>query len=523
MATRLDEIEKRLWSIADALRANSGLKASEYSEPVLGLIFLRFASERFKKVTGEILAEMPEGYEIGDDDYLARGSLVLPPHAQFDELLTLPEDSNLGKTINDAMSAIEEKNEDLRGAIPKSFTRLSTSNLFELLRALASISFDIEGDVFGKIYEYFLGKFAMAEGQRGGQFFTPTSIVQLIVEILEPFRGRIFDPACGSGGMFVQSARFVRNHQRKPEEEVSLWGQEIMEETVRLCRMNLAVNGLSGTITFTNSLYGEVHEHWGEFDYVMANPPFNLKNVDKAKLQSQEQRYPFGIPNGNKANYLWIQMFYSALKQDEGRAGFVMASSASDASNSEMNIRRKLLQAKSVDVMISISSNFFYTVTLPCTLWFLDKGKRATARENTVLFINAQHIYRQIDRAHREFWPEDIEFLANIVRLYRNEKIETANGSQARIEETFLEGKYTDIPGLCKVATLEEIEAQGWNLNPGRYVDVTENVIEDFDFEEKLTNLNMDLETLNNEAHILEDIVSKNIGEILKVGKNGEK
>lgn len=516
MPANTTDIEKRLWEIADDLRANSGLKASEYSEPVLGLIFLRFADERFKKVTEEILAQKPEGYQIEDDDYLERGALLLPQNARFKELLALPENTNMSKAINDAMTAIEEKNEDINGALPKSYTRLSTSNIFALLRALDTISFDIEGDVFGKIYEYFLGKFAMAEGQRGGQFFTPTSIVKLIVEILEPFEGRIFDPACGSGGMFVQSARFVRNHQRKPENDVSIWGQEIMEETVHLCRMNLAVNGLSGKITPTNSLYGELHELWGQFDFVMANPPFNLKKVDKDKLQHQSIRYPFGLPSIDKGNYLWIQLFYSALKKDQGRAGFVMASSASDAGNSELIIRRKLLQTKSVDIMISISSKFFYTVPLPCTLWFLDKSKSGTHRENTVLFIDARHIYRQVDRAHRDFRPKDIEFIANIVRLYRGEAIETTNGSQARIQETFIEGNYADVPGLCKAATLEQIEAQGWSLNPGRYVGIAEQGIKDFDYKEKLEKLNEELEILNTEAHELEEKISENMAQLLE-------
>jgi type I restriction enzyme M protein len=510
MPTRLDEIEKRLWAIADDLRANSGLKASEYSEPVLGLIFLRFANERFKKVTAEIQAARPAGYEISDDDYLERGALLLPPQVQFDELLALPESTNMGKTINEAMSAIEEKNDDLKGSLPKSFTRLSTSNIFALLKALASISFDIEGDVFGKIYEYFLGEFAMAEGQRGGQFFTPTSIVQLIVEIIEPFQGRIFDPACGSGGMFVQSARFVRNHQHKPEDDISIWGQEIMDETARLCRMNLAVNSLSGKITFTNSLYGELHEFWGQFDFVMANPPFNVSGVDKSKLVGESKRYPLGQPRTDNANYLWIQMFYSALNE-HGRAGFVMANSASDARNSELDIRRQLLQKKAVDVIVSIASNFFYTVTLPCTLWFLDKGKTNTPREDTVLFIDARHIYRQVDRAHRDFRPEDIEFIANIARLYRGEKVETSKGSTTRVQETFPGETYADVPGLCKVATLEEIRAQGWSLNPGRYVGVAEKAFEDFDFKEKLVKLNEELETLNGEAHELEESISKNI------------
>ena len=514
MATKLDEIEKRLWAIADDLRANSGLKASEYSEPVLGLIFLRFASERYKKVTTELLAEKPQGYEITDDDYLERGALVLPQFAQFDELLKLPENTNMGKTINEAMSAIEEKNDDLKGALPKSFTRLSTDNIFALLKALDSISFDIEGDVFGKIYEYFLSKFAMAEGQRGGQFFTPTSIVQLIVEIIEPFQGRIFDPACGSGGMFVQSARFVRNHHHQTD-DISIWGQEIMEETVRLCRMNLAVNGLPGNITFTNSLYGELHKLWGQFDFVMANPPFNVSGVDKTRLAGESMRYPLGLPRTDNANYLWIAMFYSALN-DKGRAGFVMANSASDARNSELDIRHQLLEKHVVDVMVSISSNFFYTVTLPCTLWFFDKGKTGTEREDKVLFIDARNIYRQIDRAHRDFTPEQIEFIANIVRLYRGEEVETNNGSEKLLQETFLENVYADVPGLCKVVTLQEIKVQGWSLNPGRYVGIAERAIDDFDFKEKLEELNEELEMLNAEAHELEERISLNMVSLLE-------
>ena len=468
MATKLDEIKKRLWAIADDLRANSGLRASEYSEPVLGLIFLRFASERFKKVTAEILAEKPEGYEITDEDYLERGALVVPQPAQFDELMKLPENINAGKAINEAMRILEEKNEDLKDALPKSFTRLNNSSIFALFKALADISFDIEDDVFGKIYEYFLSGFALAEGQRGGQFFTPTSLVQLIVEIIEPFQGCIFDPACGTGGMFVQSARFVRNHQRQSD-DISIWGQEIMEETTRVCRMNLAVNGLSGTITSTNSLYGELHELWGQFDFVMANPPFNVNGIDKTKLIGDIRRYPFGTPRTDNANYLWIQMFYSALN-DHGRTGFVMANSASDARSSELDIRRQLLQEKAVDVIVSISPNFFYTVTLPCTLWFLDKGKTNTSRENTVLFIDARNIYRQVDRAHREFSLEDIEFIRNIVRMYRGETIQTFHKSLQRLQEIFPTGKYADVTNLCRVATLEEIEAQGWSLNPGRYV-----------------------------------------------------
>jgi type I restriction enzyme M protein len=377
---------------------------------------------------------------------------------------------------------------------------LKNDTLFALLKTFSQIPIDIEGDVFGKIYEYFLGKFAMSEGQKGGEFFTPTAIVKLIVEIIEPFHGRIFDPACGSGGMFVQSARFVQNHRQNPTAEISIYGQEKTAETVRLCRMNLAVNGLSGDIRQANTYYENVHNCRGRFDFVMANPPCNVDGVDKEKIRD-DPRYPFGLPRGDNANYLWIQEFYSALNE-HGRAGFVMANSASDARSSEQEIRRKLIEAQAVDVMISIGSNFFYTVTLPCTLWFFDKGKCASERGDTVLFIDARHIYQQIDRAHREFTPAQIEFIANIARLYRNEAIETIHGSQSRISETFPNGLYTDVPGLCKVATLTEIEAQGWSLNPGRYVGVAERAADDFDFKDRLETLHEELERLNVEARI---------------------
>ena len=373
---------------------------------------------------------------------------------------------------------------------------------------------DIEGDIFGKIYEYFLGKFAMSEGQKGGEFFTPTSIVKLIVEIIEPFQGRIFDPACGSGGMFVQSARFVQNHQQNPGTDISIYGQEKTAETVRLCRMNLAVHGLSGDIRQANSYYENVHNCRGRFDFVMANPPFNVDGVDKEKIKD-DPRYPFGMPRIDNANYLWIQEFYSALNE-HGHAGFVMANSASDARASELDIRRKLIEAQVVDVMISIGSNFFYTVTLPCTLWFFDKGKHYTERRDKILFIDARHIFTQIDRAHREFTPDQIEFLANIVRLYRGEAIETTNGSEAHMQEVFPDCMYTDVPGLCKVATLQEIEMQGWSINPGRYVGVAERAVDDFDFKVKLEELNEELEVLNAEARELEEQISENVAMLLE-------
>jgi type I restriction enzyme M protein len=338
--------------------------------------------------------------------------------------------------------------------------------------------------------------------------------VKLIVEVMEPYHGRILDPACGSGGMFVQSARFVANHRMNPNKEISVYGQERVAATVRLCRMNLAVHGLSGDIRQANSYYENLHNCRGRFDFVMANPPFNVNGVDRERIKD-DPRYPFGMLRTDNANYLWIQEFFSALN-DQGRAGFIMANSASDARGSEMEIRKRLIEEGVVDVMVSISSNFFYTVTLPCTLWFFDRGKRETDRRDTVLFIDARQIYRQVDRAHRDFKPEHIEFLSNIVRLYRGEDIETELGSQQMIEEHFPDGSYEDVPGLCKIATLEEIEAQGWSLNPGRYVGVVARAADDFVFAERLEELNEELEILNAEAKELEERIGKNVASLLE-------
>jgi type I restriction enzyme M protein len=527
MPTNHTDVEKKLWSSADELRANSKLRSSEYSVPVLGLIFLRFADHKFTLAQQELeSAARTAGSRrgISKADYHARGIVFVPEVARFSYLLNLPEGENIGRAINEAMKAIEAENDELRDVLPKTYNRLENATLVALLKTFSQIQMDLEGDVFGKIYEYFLGKFAMAEGQRGGEFFTPTSIVKLIVEVLEPFKGRIFDPACGSGGMFVQSARFVQNHQRNPSRDISIYGQEKVAETVRLCRMNLAVHGLSGDIRQANSYYENVHNCRGRFDFVMANPPFNVNGVDKEKLEG-DPRYPFGLPRVDNANYLWIQEFYSALNE-RGRAGFVMANSASDARGSELEIRKQLIQDQAVDVMIAIGSNFFYTVTLPCTLWFFDKGKRNTDRKDKVLFIDARHIYRQIDRAHRDFTEEQIEFIANIVRLYRGERIavetsrrDVSTGGAHTLPDwntSFSDGTYADVPGLCRVATIAEIEEQGWSLNPGRYVGVAERASDDFVFLERLEELNEELETLNAEARELEERISENVAKLLE-------
>jgi type I restriction enzyme M protein len=516
----IQEVESRLWKAANQLWANTGLRPSQFSTPVLGLIFLRYAETRFEETTEVLKKEGVKPGKADKYDYQEKGVLFLPPKARLSYLIALPESENLGKALNEGMAAIEAENDELKGVLARTYTTLPNATLIELLRLLAPL--DLDGDAFGQIYEFFLGEFALSEGQKGGVFYTPTSLVKLIVEIIEPYHGRIFDPACGSGGMFVQSANFVRRHQKIATDEITVFGTEKDGETVKLGKMNLAVHGLSGDIREANTYYEDPHKANGRFDFVMANPPFNVSGVDKERL-AKDKRFPLGLPATDNANYLWIQFFYSSLSE-KGRAGFVMANSASDARGTELEIRKRIIEAKAVDVVISVGSNMFYTVTLPCTLWFFDNGKKGTKREDTVLFLDARHIYRQISRSQRKFSAKQIEFLANIIRLYREEKPEFLApdddkypGAEPSFKDSFPKLKYQDIPGLCKVATLKEIEAQGWLLNPGRYVGVTPGVdVSDEDFKEQVEALNEDLETLNLKARELEERISRNLAEILE-------
>jgi type I restriction enzyme M protein len=509
VATDLSELQKRLWEAADQLRANSGLRASEYSTPVLGLIFLRYADLRFAAVHEELEGKRSGRRKIGPADYHARGVLHLPDEARFERVVGLPEGADLGKALNGAMAAIERTNPDLDGVLPRAYAGMPNAVLVELLRLLGRLPDSIEGDGFGLIYEYFLGQFAFAEGQKGGEFFTPTSIVKLIVEVIEPYHGKIYDPACGSGGMFVQSAHFVERHRKDPGAELSIYGQEKTKETVRLAKMNLAVHGLAGDIREANTYYEDLHNAVGKFDFVMANPPFNVNKVDKAKLED-DKRFPFGVPKPDNANYLWIQAFYSALN-NSGRAGFVMANSASDARGSEMQIRRELIEDRCVDVIVSVGTNFFFTVTLPVTLWFLDRGKLGTHRENQVLFIDARNVYRQIDRAHRDWKPEQIEFLANIVRLWRGEEPDFTQGSHESVVEHFPDNKYVDVAGLCASEELATVEASGWSLSPGRYVAPAPFVAH-HDFETRIAELGEEFTALSEEAQRLTMVVRDVLG-----------
>ncbi|MDF3841396.1 class I SAM-dependent DNA methyltransferase [Pseudomonas citronellolis] len=511
------DVEKRLWAVADQLWANTGLRPGEFSVPVLGLIFLRYA-EKMYAAAEEKLGPIGSGgrRKVSKDDYLAEGVIFLPEKARFSYLQTLTEGDVIGLAINEAMKAVEEENVDLKGALPRNYVQLGNKVLLELIKLLGPV--DLSGDAFGKVYEYFLGNFALKEGQKGGVFYTPESIVKLIVEIIEPFHGRIFDPACGSGGMFAQSADFVKRHHKTAMEEISIFGTEKEQVTVNLNKMNLAVHGLSGDVRIANTYYEDPHEavtrDGGRFDFVMANPPFNVSGVDKERLEG-DLRFPFGVPKTDNANYLWIQLFYASLNRN-GRAGFVMANSAGDARGSEQVIRQKLIESGAVDVIVSVGPNFFYTVTLPCTLWFFDRAKERDAeRADKVLFIDARHIYRQIDRAHRDFKPEQIEFLANIVRLYRGEAPELEQGSAELLAERGLSDGYVDVPGLCKVVTREQVEAQGWSLNPGRYVGAAAREDEDIDFSERLETLAEELEVLNSSARELESQIAESLASIL--------
>lgn len=521
----INKVKNDLWEAANKLRAESNLKTNEFSVPVLGLIFLRYADFKFteakerldveKKTMGERkLATFNERNWFHD-----KGVLYLKEEARFSHLLHLPEGEDLSKSLQDAMSLIEHENITLKDVLPKNFNRIEKNLLIALMKNFNKMKIeDVKGDAFGKIYEYFLGKFAGAEGQRGGEFFTPTSIVNLIVEVLKPIQGTLFDPACGSGGMFVQSAEFIKRRHENPNEKISISGQEKTEETVKICKMNLAVHGLEGDIKQGNTFYDDEHKSVGKFDFVMANPPFNVSGMDKDRIKG-DKRYPFGIPKVDNANYLWIQDFYSSLNET-GRAGFVMANSASDARQSEQDIRAKLVNEGVVDVMISVGGNFFHNVTLPCTLWFFDKGKIKTDRKDKTLFLDVREIYKQIDRAHREFTESHIESIANIVKLYRGDEPSFEFCDRQEFEAKFPNMEYRNIAGLCNISTTKDIEAQSWSLNAGRYVGTADAEADDYIFEERLAELNDELLALNAEAHDLEDKIAHNVKQLLKISSN---
>ena len=594
------KLESELWESADLLRAGSKLTSNQYCMPVLGLIFLRYAYSRFQLVEAEILKDRPMrgGWvlPVEASDFASRSALFLPREAQYAYLINLPENiaeanltnwngepmTSLGEVVNNAMELVEQQSEQLSGVLPKDYTMFSDELLAELLRIFNNSALDdVGGDVIGRIYEYFLNKFAKNIAQDDGVFFTPKSLVKMIVNILEPKEGILLDPACGSGGMFVQTGDFVEHAGMLANNTMTFYGQEKVEYNAQLCLMNLAVHGLTGIIKSgdeANTFYHDAHNLEGCCDYVMANPPFN---VDKVKAESAQSagRLPFGLPSVNKnkeignGNYLWISYFYSYLNE-YGRAGFVMASSATDSQGKDKTIRDQLVRTGHVDVMISVGNNFFYTKSLPCSLWFFDKGKKEELRDK-VLFIDARNYYTVVDRTLNEWSEWQLKNLNAIVWLYRGEVdkyralleeyagalgnrdfaavLETLEGKKAQltaegkeavataprkekkaveadyaqkvadvetsivvakealwITEKFGEGDYADIPGLCKAATLEKIEQKGFSLTPGAYVGVAPAEDDGVDFHERMAEIHKELLSLQAKSNRLMETISKN-------------
>ena len=603
------KLEAELWESADLLRQGSKLTSSQYCMPVLALLFLRYAYSRYKMVEAEILENRPSRggrvMPIEPSDFAAKSALYLPREAQFDYLVNLPDNivaaglktkdgqpiNSLGEAVNNAMQLVEDQSEQLTGVLPKTYTMFADDLLRELLRIFNNKTIDeVGGDIIGRIYEYFLSKFAKAVASDDGVFFTPKSLVKMLVNVLEPKQGVMLDPACGSGGMFVQTGDFVNQAGLNANTNMTFYGQEKVEYNAQLCLMNMAVHGLNGRIISgdeANTFYHDAHNLAGKCDYVMANPPFNVDKV-KAESASAAGRLPFGLPGVNQktkeignANYLWISYFYAYLN-DHGRAGFVMASSATDSANKDRDIREKLVRTGDVDVMGSVGNNFFYTLSLPCSLWFFDRNKHADIRDK-VLFIDARNYYTVVDRTLNEWTEWQLRNLQAIVHLYRGEKekyqslirdyIETLDNvstplTQERLEEVikngekeysarfatslehekkqakeaiaaatrkekkqveaewketieywedlletarqfewltekFGDGEYQDVLGLCKVATIQEIEEKNYSLTPGAYVGVAEQEDDGVDFHERMTEIHAELAQLNKEANTL--------------------
>lgn len=615
MITNIKKLEAELWESADLLRQGSKLTSSQYCMPVLALLFLRYAFSRFKMVEAEILQSRPSRggrvMPVEASDFAAKSALFLPQEAQYDYLVNLPANiadaglktkdgkdiNSLGEAVNYAMQLVEEQSEQLTGVLPKSYTMFADDLLADLLRIFNNQTIDeVGGDVIGRIYEYFLSKFAKAVASDDGVFFTPKSLVKMLVNVLEPTSGIMLDPACGSGGMFVQTGDFVNQAGLNANTQMTFYGQEKVEYNAQLCLMNMAVHGLNGKIVSgdeANSFYHDAYNLEGKCDYVMANPPFN---VDKVKSESAwaAGRLPFGLPGVNakskeigNANYLWISYFHAYLN-DHGRAGFVMASSATDSANKDRDIREKLVRTGDVDVMVSVGNNFFYTLSLPCSLWFFDKAKRAENRDK-VLFIDARNYFTIVDRTLNEWTEWQLRNLQAIVHLYRGKKekyqslisdyikvldnastpltperleevikigqkefssrfsailesekkqakeaIATATRKEKKqveaewketieywedlvetarqfewLTEKFGEGEYKDVLGLCKIATIEEIEEKNYSLTPGAYVGVAEVEDDGVDFHERMNEIHAELKRLNDEANVLMDEILK--------------
>lgn len=553
---QLKQLKDNLWHSADLLRQGAHLSANKYGQPILGLVFLRYADVLFKQHKEEILSEY-ESLKGGRREKTIKEISVekigffLPECAYFDTINNAPDTSAKATLVKKAMEEIEKENPRLEGVLPKDvYAQLVPEEepdlLSKIIRVFKDIPEDIEIDLFGEIYEYFLGNFALSEGKDGGTFYTPATVVRYMVQVLNPETGdkKFLDPACGSGGMFVQAARYMHNHNASNTDMMKFrcFGVEKEPDTVKLAKMNLLLNNVRGEITEANSFYSDPYNAFGQFDYVMANPPFNVDEVSVERVKDDARFNTYGVPrnkskagkkDGDKketvpnANYLWIGYFATALN-DNGKAALVMANSASDAGGSEYEIRKKMIEEGIISQMVTLPSNMFTSVTLPATLWFFDKKKSKTAKKDEILFIDARNVFTQIDRAHRKFSDEQIKNLGIITSLYNGDTQAfqdliaeyKANGQQEQIDwlmERFPEGKYQDVIGLCKVAKLEGedgIKDQDYSLNAGRYVGV---VIEDDgvtadEFKAEMQRLHREFETLSAQAKDLE----KEIGDNLK-------
>lgn len=514
----IKNLENELWDAANDLRANSKLTAAEYKDPLLGLVLLRFAQNRYEDAKILVEDKLPVNPRTGEkrqatkDDFAAAGAILLPEKAKYDYLADLPESEDIAEAINNAMKLIEAEYADLAGILPKSYQEFEDKLLRDLVRVFNKDAVrNAKGDVFGRIYEFFLMKFSMlgAGAQEGGEFFTPPSLVNLIVNFIQPNHGIIHDPACGSGGMFVQTAHFVENHEDKSvNEAITVYGTELKSNNAKLAKMNLAIHGIEGKIIESNSFYSNPHTPnlTGKCDFVMANPPFNVDKVDaKNSFLTEDKRLPFGAPLTGKGtisngNYLWMQYFYSYLN-DTGRAGFVMASSATDAGHGEKLIRQKLIESGAVECIVSIGNNFFYTRSLPCHIWFYNKGKKAKNKDN-ILMIDARNTYRKVTSTINDFSEEQLEGLTALINAFRGDDLGVSKDN-AWFNKHFPEGKYQDVEGLCKVVDMDEIIEQDYSLTPGRYVGVSIEVDMDFDYKGRMTVIHSELGMLNKEVNTL--------------------
>lgn len=630
-AAQLKDLETRLWQAADQLRANSKLTATEYSFPVLGLLFLRHAFRRFNDAKTKIEANLPVHPQRGrrtvtKDDFQEAKAIYLQEKARWDYLAHLPEGRDIGEELNEAMRLIESDYEALLGVLPKDYNQFEKDLLLRLMRIFNAEELDrMPGDVFGRIYEYFLNEFAKSGAQEGGEFFTPPSLVNTIVAIIEPDHGIVFDPACGSAGMFVQTGHFIEEEGENPAGKVSFYGQEKADTNTRLAKMNVTIHGLEAGILQGNTFYDDHHNMAGRCDFVMANPPFNVDGVDKARDSvKNDRRLPFGLPKTDNANYLWIQYFYAYLNPN-GRAGFVMASSASDAGHTERDIREQLVKTGAVDVMVSIGTKFFYTRSLPCTLWFFDRAKEQNPENrDKTLMLDLRDVYRKVSSNLHDFTPEHLKNIKAVVGLYRGSDtafktalrtyqneitaaleaaavawkslvqrntfaaenltldlageridadelkrlkkhlahalkefraeaktllqtdalrkdktrrerlqthLETLDTTAAAFQEAadtalyfekelhwltsrFPEGKYADVPGLCRAVTQAEIAANDYSLTAGRYVGVAAQADDGFDFEARMGEIKLELADLDREAAVLAGTIQEHLNEM---------